>query len=291
MTRSARPRLTRDATVLALVPHYRCEEWLADCLESLLEQSRSLDGIVVLDDASAEPPLEIVRRFPGVTLLAAEENSGPYRLIQAAIERTRYDAYLFNDADDWSARDRLEILLAAAEATGAELIGSQEVRILTDEVEALTISYPVDVNAALREQPRSFALLHPTSLVARSLVMRLGGFATGLRFSGDAEFLHRAGHAARVVNVPEHLYFRRHRAGALTTAPETGLESAARRQVHERLWNRAVENAERVAAGRAPDLRPLSQAEPLRLSHLHGPFLRAASHDVPELAAAGRPPC
>jgi glycosyltransferase involved in cell wall biosynthesis len=289
MTPSARPPLTRDATVLALVPHYRCEQWLGDCLESLLAQSRALAGVVVLDDASDEPPLEIVRRFPGVTLLAAEENSGPYRLIQAAIDRAGYDAYLFNDADDWSARDRLEVLLAAAEATGAELIGSQEVRILIDHMDALTISYPLDVNAALREQPRSFALLHPASLVARSLVMRLGGFATGMRFSGDAEFLHRAGHAARVINVPEHLYFRRQRAGALTTAPETGLDSPARRQVHEVLWNRALQNAERVAAGRAPDLRPLARAEPLRLRHLHGPSLNVASDRVPELAAAGRP--
>ncbi len=281
------PVLTRDSSVLALVPHYRCEEWLEDCLESLVEQTRPLDGIVVIDDASDKPPVKIVRRFPGVTLLVAEENSGPYRLIQEVINRTGYDAYLFNDADDWSARDRLDVLLEAAEATGAELIGSQEVRILTDEAEALAVSYPLDVNAALREQPCSFPLLHPTSMVSRSLVMRIGGFATGMRFSGDAEFLRRAGYAARVVNVPDYLYFRRKRAGALTTSPETGLDSPARKQVQQLLWARARENAALCAAGRPLRLQPITMAAPVGLAHLRGPELIPAAIRVPELTSTG----
>ena len=65
----------------------------------------------MIDDASDEPPLEIVARLPHVTLLHADRNVGPYRLVQQVIEETDYDAYLFQDADDWSAPDRLEQLL------------------------------------------------------------------------------------------------------------------------------------------------------------------------------------
>jgi glycosyltransferase involved in cell wall biosynthesis len=269
--RLLRSPLGRESRILALVPHYRCEEWLADCLESLLSQTRPLQGITVIDDASEVPPLSIVRRFPGVTLLRAERNVGPYRLIQEVIERTRFDGYLFNDADDWSAAERLETLLERAEETGAELIGSQEVRVHCDVADALPHLYPLDVNAALRQQPCSFPLLHPTSLIARSLVMRLGGFASGMRFSGDAELLRRAGYVGRIVNVPEHLYFRRKREGALTTAPETGLQSPARLAVQQVLWERARENAERARAGERPDLSPLAVAESVELEHLCGP--------------------
>ena len=62
-----RRRLTKESSVLALIPHFRCEEWLDDCLQSLLDQTRPLDGIVVIDDASDDPPLDIVERYPGVT--------------------------------------------------------------------------------------------------------------------------------------------------------------------------------------------------------------------------------
>jgi glycosyltransferase involved in cell wall biosynthesis len=270
-------RLRRDSTVLALVPHFGCEDWLPDCLAGLAEQTRPPDGIVVIDDASPEPPLEIVSRFPEVTLLQSAKNVGPYRLIQTVIEQTGYEAYLFNDADDWSSDPRLERLLGEAEDTGAELVGSYEVRVHCGRGEVTLVTYPLDVNAAFRENPRAFPLLHPTSLVSRDLVIRIGGFASGMRFSGDAEFLRRAAHAARVVNVPAYLYLRRQREGALTTASETGLRSPARREVQRQLWERAQTNATRVSRGLRPILEPLAVAGPVELRHLAGPPLRTES--------------
>jgi glycosyltransferase involved in cell wall biosynthesis len=266
-------RIRADSSVLALIPHFRCEEWLPDCLEALVDQTRAPDGIVVIDDASPEPPVEIVSRFPEVTLLRASENVGPYRLIQSVIEGTGYDAYLFNDADDWSASWRLETLLATAEATGAELVGSFEIRMYLQEGDVVLVEYPEDVNAALRADPTAFPLLHPTSLVSRHLVERIGGFASGLRFSGDAEFLRRAAHVARVVNVPRHLYIRRKREEALTTAQNTGLRSPARRELQQELWRVARDNAVRVAAGGSPVLDPIAVAGSVDLEHLAGPPL------------------
>jgi glycosyltransferase involved in cell wall biosynthesis len=267
------PGLNMKSSVAALVPHYQCEEWLEDCLGSLVAQTRPLDAIVVIDDASEQPPMEIIRRFPSVTLLASSENVGPYRLIQEVISSTGNDAYLFNDADDWSAPERLEALLAEAERTGAELVGSQEVRIMCEEPDAFPYAYPLDVNGTLAERPHAFPLLHPTSLVSRDLVMRIGGFATGMRFSGDAEFLRRAAYAARVVNVPQYLYFRRKRPGALTTSLDTGFGSPARNRIHELLRRRAEDNAAAVGRGLGPELAPFMTAPPVKLVHLLGPAL------------------
>lgn len=272
----ARKPLCRDSSVLALIPHFRCEEWLDDCLQSVVDQARPLDGIVVIDDASDKPPVGLVQRYPQVTLLRAARNVGPYRLIQQVMEDTDYDAYLFQDADDWSSPDRLELLLEGAERTGAELIGTQEIRVFCDEPEVIPIAWPLDVNAALSEKPTAFPLLHPTSLVTRDLVMAIGGFASGLRFSGDAEFLRRASHVARIVNIPRHCYYRRIRQSSLTTAPETGLQSPERKRIMELLWARARRNAELVADGEKPDLTPCALERPVALEHLTGPPLRLA---------------
>ena len=266
-----------DSTVLALIPHFKCEEWLDDCLESLVNQTRPPDAIVVIDDASDEPPLATVRRYDNVTLLHAERNVGPYRLVQQVIEETGYDAYMFQDADDWSAAERLERLLAAAAETGAELIGTHEIRVFCAEPEIVPVAWPLDIEAQFAEKPTAFPLLHPTSIVSRELVTRLGGFASGLRFSGDAEFLRRARFVAKVANVPDHLYFRRIRAGSLTTAPETGLQSPERKRVMEMLWARARENAECVEQRRAPDLTPIERAPSVGLRHLAGPALLPAN--------------
>lgn len=271
--------LAQDASVLALVPHHDCEQWLADAIESLLAQDRPLDGIAVLDDASSDPAAvtRIVGRYPQVTLLRSERNVGPYALVQRAIDRTAYDGYLFQDADDWSTPDRLDVLLGTAGSTGADLVGSWELRLLCDAGEVMPVTYPTDASRALAEDPTAFSLLHPTSLVARSLVTRVGGYATGLRFSGDAEFLWRAAHAGRIANAPAYCYHRRKRAGSLTTAPTSGLHSPDRLALHRDLHAAARRRAAAAAAGAPVDLRPHAvTGQAPALAHVCGPALHAA---------------
>lgn len=256
--------------VLAIIPHYGCEQWLSQCLRSLLDQTRQPDGIVVVDDGSPVAPIDIVQQFPTVTLLCASSRVGPYRLIQQVIEDTHYWAYLFQDADDWSSCDRLQKLLAAMINTGCELVGTQELRVL--ESDLLPVCYPLDVNKALAEKP-GHGLLHPTSLVTRDLVMRLGGFATGLQFGGDTEFLLRAVLVARVANIPDYAYFRRKRSGSLTTDPHTGLDSPARKTLIQHCKARARANHTALKTGQPLWLAPLIKGEPIQLRHVLGPQL------------------
>jgi hypothetical protein len=267
------PRLTRQSTIAALVPHYHCEQWLDDCLSSLAQQTRPLDAIVVLDDGSPAPPVDIVKAYPHVTLLAAPDNVGPYRLLQQAIDDTDYDGYLFQDADDWSGRDRLERLLAEAGRTGAELVGCQEALICCDIAEVQPVRYPLDVNRELAMKPGLFGLAHHASVVSRDLMVRIGGFATGLRFGGDSELLQRAVHAARVRNVPQCCYFRRERQGSLTTDASTGMASPERLALSATLRWRAATDAAARSEGRSISLLPSATAGPVVLTHLAGPAL------------------
>jgi hypothetical protein len=264
------PKLTERSKVLALIPHFQCEEWLEGCLESLVNQTRAPDGILVIDDGSVRPPRELVEKFKTVTLWRSGQNVGPYRLIQSAIEKTAYDAYLFQDADDWSSRDRLERLLLEAQKTGAELLGSQEMMYLKENV--FPNQYPLDVRAALQAGP-TYALLHPSSLVSRDLIQRVGGYATGLRFSGDMEFLLRACLVGKVLNLDRYCYFRRIRVNSLITSAKTGLASPARQALDDRVKKRFRENVERGAQGLAPLLEPLENAGLIELEPLCGPKL------------------
>ena len=264
--------LSLNSKILAIVPHYHCEKWLRRCLQSLCYQTRPLDGIVVVDDGSGNPPVAIVKEFANVTLLASSENVGPYRLVQQVIEETNYDAYMFQDADDWSSYDRLSRLLQAAVATGSHLVGTQEFRVYEEECFLHPVCYPLDVNLALAEKP-GHGLLHPTSLVTRELVLQLGGFATGLKFGGDTEFLLRAAIVARVINVPYYCYFRSLRAGSLTTNADTGLDSPARKSLLTTLKARAYDNYAAIKEGKPLCLTPLIKEAPIKLTYVTGPGL------------------
>jgi hypothetical protein len=272
---SAAPKLTRAARVIAIVPHFACEPWLGAAITSLTQQTRPLDAIAVVDDGSVTPPKDICRQFPEVTLLRSGENVGSYRLLQQVIEETDYDAIFFQDADDWSCVDRLELSLAELERTGAEWVGTQEIRLAESGLYQ-PASYPLDVNRASENGPQH-PLLNPTSMVSRHLVQRLGGIATGLRFSGDTELLYRAVFDARIVNLPDFSFVHRKRANSMVTSPETGMQSRKRQDLLKLLHERADHNLAQQRAGKPLDLAPLSKAPPVKLTHVCGPKLRPAA--------------
>ena len=263
-------KLSSQSRVLALVPHFNCEPWLGQCLDSLLSQTRPPNAIAVLDDASTNAPLELVRKYPTVTLLRSPENVGPYRLLQTVISQTVFDAYMFQDADDWSSLDRLEALLNEAERTGAEWIGTQELMYFEDIIHACR--YPLDLNSTPQASIRH-PFCYPGSVISRDFLKRLGGFATGFRFSGDFELLTRAVWAGKVANLDRYTYFRRIRKNSLITSEETGLSSSARKEVDILIETRKAENLAKVMKGGIPNLEPIKTAENVAFEHLAGPRL------------------
>lgn len=281
--------LSSESRIAALVPHFNCEPYLASCLESLLEQSRPLEAIIVLDDGSKRAPIEIVARYPEVTLLRARINVGPYGLVQQAITDSAYDGYLFQDADDRSTPFRLERLLALAEETGAELVGCQAIHADAEGNEQPRAPLPFDVNATLRDEPGRHAFLHGSSLVSRRLVASLGGFASGLRFGADSEFLWRA-HYAGIIRNSDYVGYRRLlRPDSLTHAPETGFGSPAREALKAGLLAHVAENVRLVAAGLEPDLYPYLVGAQADLEHLCGPAVLTPSEPALESRPAGLP--
>src|SRR5262249_28862583 len=157
------------------------------------------------------------------------------------------------DADDWSTEDRLELQLDAAERSGAELLGCQEIRVGYGADGAKAVCYPLDASEALRLDI-DCAVLHPTSLVSRAFVQRVGGFVSGFRFGGDFEFQARARYVAgRAINIGHYGYFRRWRQGSLSASAETGLQSEARLRQDTMVIARAEENQAGVANGRPPN--------------------------------------
>ncbi len=264
------PKLSPKSRVLALVPHFNCEQWLGQALDSLLGQTRPPNAIAVLDDASTNGPLEIIRQYPTVTLLRSPENVGPYRLLQTVMDQTDFDAYMFQDADDWSSLDRLEELLNEAERTGAEWIGTQELMYFEDIIHACR--YPLDLNSTPQASIRH-PFCYPGSVISRDFLMRLGGFASGLHFSGDFELLTRAVWAGKVVNMDRYTYFRRIRKNSLITSESTGLSSPARKEVDTLIETRKAENLAKVMKSGTPNLEPLKTAGHVAFEHLAGPKL------------------
>ncbi len=112
--------------ISVLVAGYQVEDDIGPCIESVLAQSLGDFELVVVDDASTDGTVEMVRRYVAqdqrIRLLVLPHNGGAAAARNAglALCRGRWVALL--DADDGFAPERLAALLARTQATNADMV-------------------------------------------------------------------------------------------------------------------------------------------------------------------------
>ncbi|MCD6434036.1 MAG: glycosyltransferase family 2 protein, partial [Candidatus Diapherotrites archaeon] len=86
-----------------VVPAYNAEKTIADCINSLLKQTKKAKEIIVVDDASSDNTAEIVKkiakRHKEVKLISLKENSGPARARNIGARKAKGEIIVFVDAD------------------------------------------------------------------------------------------------------------------------------------------------------------------------------------------------
>lgn len=214
--------------VAVFLPSWRCREWLPQALSSLLIQSHRERHIFVCADGGEDLDTELLAQFPEVSFLATRQPVGPYAIANLLAAISQSDCIAFHDADDFSEAERFSRQLAELNRLALDMIGSDSRVIgLTGELIGVE-ARPRDASTALKASGID-VLLHPTSLMRRSLFAALGGFDSETIFGADTEFHFRAALGHALGNVPEQLYIRRERPQSLTRSPETGFGTAARR--------------------------------------------------------------
>ena len=106
--------------ITVLVAVYNAEDYLEQCLDSLLGQSLRNIQVVCIDDASTDRSPDILRRYAQadgrVCMLRMEENSGQAVARNRGLEMATGELTTMVDADDYLAPDALEQLWRAYRA-------------------------------------------------------------------------------------------------------------------------------------------------------------------------------
>lgn len=112
--------------VSIIIPVYNSEKWLAACLQSALDQSVADIEVIAVDDGSTDGSLDMLRAFaardPRLKILVNERNCGQAATRNRGLDVSTGRWLAFLDNDDLLAPDFCKILLAAAEASGADII-------------------------------------------------------------------------------------------------------------------------------------------------------------------------
>lgn len=110
-----------------IVPVYNVELYLADCLESILNQSYQDFEIICINDASTDQSydilLEYAKKNKAIKLIDNCENRGLSASRNQGVDKAKGDYILFLDSDDMLCENALSILNDIVEEKEVEIVG------------------------------------------------------------------------------------------------------------------------------------------------------------------------
>ena len=109
-----------------IVPVYKVEEYLGECVDSLLSQTIDDYEIILVDDGSPDNSGKIADEYaaenPDMIRVLHIDNGGQGRARNFALDIAKGDFVGFVDSDDWVTHDMYEKLYTRAVDTGADVV-------------------------------------------------------------------------------------------------------------------------------------------------------------------------
>jgi GT2 family glycosyltransferase len=222
--------------VTVVIVNWNGERFLDRCLSALLAQTVMPHEIILVDNASSDASLDIVRQYPSVRILELKENSGFARgnnvAIEAVAAESQWIALLNPDA--FPELHWLEALLSAAQehsefdVFGSTLVNAADPSVLDGAGDVYHISglvwrrgHGVSVTSLSMQASEIFSPCAAAALYRRSVLVKVGGFdETFFCYVEDVDLgfrLRLAGHKA--IYVPDAVV---HHVGSATTGGQHG---------------------------------------------------------------------
>lgn len=218
--------------VSILVTAHNSSEFIHTALKSLLRQSYQNIEIIVIDDASTDDTVEVIRSYAQndlrIKLIELETNVGTFIAKTRGLEVANGEFVTCHDSDDWAHPRKIEMQVEPL-LQDQKLIftTSQWIRIQDDGALYARKIYP-----ALRLNPAS-------PMFRKDIVLEKAGCWDQVRTGADSEFLERLKiiFGEQVMHqIKKPLTIGSHRSGSLMTDTVTGYSSLEGTQQRLEYW-------------------------------------------------------
>ena len=198
--------------VTVLMSVYNGEKYLREAVESILNQTFTDFEFIIIDDASTDCSLEILRSFedPRIKIVRNIENLGLTKSLNIGLSLAKGEYIARMDADDICIKERLKIQIQIMDAnpkigicgTWAKIFGSDE------SISKRPIT-PEDIKVALFYYN---PLIHSSVIIRKSyLIMYNLEYDVSFKQSQDYELWVRCAQKFQIMNIPKVLvYHRKH---------------------------------------------------------------------------------
>lgn len=174
-------------SVSAVIPAWNAAATIAEAIESIAQQTRRADEVILVDDGSSDGTAEVARRAHSPLRVLTQPRSGPAAALNRGVAAGRSSLVAFLDADDRWPPSKLALQLGCLERSPG-----------TDAVLGRVTSFlcpRTDAEAARRfrvPEGSEVAWLTGALLVRREALLRVGPFAEDLRAGYAIDWFDRA---------------------------------------------------------------------------------------------------
>lgn len=140
-----------NVNVSVIVPVFNKEEYLEECLHSLINQTLENIEVICVDDGSTDNSPKILEEYKkkdSRIKVFKQENKGPGNARNNALKHASGDYVAFVDADDWIELDALRILYENALENDSELVLFNAIEYLPNKQFRKRIYYPEDIDGS-----------------------------------------------------------------------------------------------------------------------------------------------
>lgn len=188
--------------ITVLLSVFNGEEWLVECIESILEQTYSNFEFLIINDGSLDNSLEIIKRYANLDKrirYISQSNIGLTRSLNKGLAIAKGDWIARLDSDDIARPKRLELQLDYALKKKAALVGCQSIIINSDNSIKRRIFVPIEhkkLYLNLQKQKKFFS--HSSVLFNKELILNLGGYRKIMKKSQDYDLWLRVSEIADI---------------------------------------------------------------------------------------------
>ena len=198
--------------VSVIIPMKNAELTIEKCILSIVNQSYSFLEIIVCDDGSADGSIAVVehlmQKYDNITLLKNKVSKGVANARNRCIAEAKYNYIAVQDADDWSARDRIEKEMSFL-ATHPEyaVVGSGCYRV--NEFGEKKIDIPMEY-ISKKDLIWGGHFVHASCIFRKEVLCEVGGYTDNKYTKRDQDYhllLKLYGKGYRLYNLQECLYY------------------------------------------------------------------------------------
>lgn len=212
--------------VSVIIPVYNTQEYISECLKSVIRQSYTNLEIIIVNDGATDGSMEIVRNHAkkdSRIKIINQSNKGLAAARNSGIRHASGDWLFFLDSDDYIADDAIETLLSNALSSHSDMVLSGYLRFTDDgnkqkiPVPEITITGSKKINEFFINGKNKYNYVW-SKLYSKNVFSRIQ-FPVDKNYEDDYTIDRISNSVTRFTTVNRPLYYYRQRKTSITHTP------------------------------------------------------------------------